>query len=117
VTRDSYAVFQRAVKEAAARRIDTVLIDTAGRQVIDEVLMQELRDIKKAVSADELLLVVDAMTGQEAATLTAKFNDDVGISGAILTKLDGDTRGGSALSVRNRHMSEYPKACHMYSLL
>jgi signal recognition particle subunit SRP54 len=92
--------------------------------------MQEPRDIKKAGSADDLLLVVAAMagqgagsrgqggggSGQRAATLTGKFNDDVEIPGAIMTKLDGDTRGGSALSVRNRRMSEYPTACHMYSL-
>ena len=62
--------------------------------------MEELKSIKSAVSPDETLLVVDAMTGQEAATLTARFNDDIGITGAILTKLDADTRGGSALSVR-----------------
>ena len=78
----------------------TVIVDTAGRQVIDGPLMQELASIKKAVGPDETLLVVDAMTGQEAATLTARFNDDVGITGAILTKLDGDTRGGAAISVR-----------------
>jgi signal recognition particle subunit SRP54 len=79
---------------------DCIIIDTAGRQVIDERLMDELKQIKTAILPDETLLVVDAMTGQEAATLTAKFNDDIGITGAILTKMDGDTRGGSALSVR-----------------
>ena len=62
--------------------------------------MTELGQIKAAVNPDDTLLVVDAMTGQEAATLTATFNDDIGISGAILTKMDGDTRGGAALSVR-----------------
>lgn len=78
----------------------TLIVDTAGRQVIDGPLMQELADVKTAVQPDETLLVVDAMTGQEAATLTARFNDDIGITGAILTKLDGDTQGGAALSVR-----------------
>lgn len=78
----------------------TVIIDTAGRQVIDGPLMEELSNVKKAVTPDEVLLVVDAMTGQEAATITARFNDDIGITGAILTKLDGDTRGGAAISVR-----------------
>ena len=78
----------------------TLIVDTAGRQVIDAPLMQELGGIKSVVSPDETLLVVDAMTGQEAAILTDRFNQDVGITGAILTKLDGDTRGGAAISVR-----------------
>jgi len=78
---------------------DTVLIDTAGRQAIDEKLMAELVEIKKAVKADESLLVVDSLMGQEAASLTKTFNDAIGLTGAILTKTDGDSRGGSALSV------------------
>jgi len=78
----------------------TLIVDTAGRQVVDGPLMEELAQVKKAVAPDETLLVVDAMTGQEAATLTDRFNQDVGITGAILTKLDGDTRGGAAISVR-----------------
>ena len=78
----------------------TLIVDTAGRQVIDGPLMEELGRVKGAVNPDETLLVVDAMTGQEAATLTDRFNKDVGITGAILTKLDGDTRGGAAISVR-----------------
>ena len=77
-----------------------MIFDTAGRQVVDDKLMDELKQIKAAVNPDEALLVVDAMTGQEAATLTATFNDQIGLTGAILTKMDGDTRGGSALSVR-----------------
>jgi signal recognition particle subunit SRP54 len=93
-------ISRRALSKAVSEGYDTVIVDTAGRQAIDENLMDELKQIKAAVSPDEVLLVVDAMTGQEAATLTAKFNGDVGISGAILTKMDGDTRGGSALSVR-----------------
>ena len=93
-------ISRRALSKAVSEGYDTVIVDTAGRQAIDENLMDELKQIKAAVSPDEVLLVVDAMTGQEAATLTAKFNGDVGITGAILTKMDGDTRGGSALSVR-----------------
>ncbi|CAN0292488.1 unnamed protein product, partial [Ectocarpus sp. 8 AP-2014] len=75
-------------------------VDTAGRQVVDDTLMTELKDIQVASEADEVLLVVDAMTGQEAATLASVFNDKIGITGAVLTKLDGDTRGGAALSVQ-----------------
>lgn len=93
-------ISRKALAKALAEGYDMVIIDTAGRQVVDSKLMDELKQIKSAVTPDETLLVVDAMTGQEAATLTARFNDDIGITGAILTKLDGDTRGGSALSVR-----------------
>eukprot|EP00597_Dinobryon_sp_UTEXLB2267_P003471 CAMPEP_0170069744 /NCGR_PEP_ID=MMETSP0019_2-20121128/8305_1 /TAXON_ID=98059 /ORGANISM="Dinobryon sp., Strain UTEXLB2267" /LENGTH=484 /DNA_ID=CAMNT_0010277867 /DNA_START=136 /DNA_END=1586 /DNA_ORIENTATION=- len=93
-------ICRRAFSKATSEGYDTVIFDTAGRQVVDEKLMDELRQIKSAVLPDEMLLVVDAMTGQEAATLTARFNQDVGITGAILTKMDGDTRGGAALSVR-----------------
>eukprot|EP01038_Epipyxis_sp_PR26KG_P005206 gene5206-7244_t len=93
-------ICRRALNKAITEGYDTIIVDTAGRQVVDEKLMDELKQIKAALSPDEALLVVDAMTGQEAATLTAKFNQDVGITGAILTKMDGDTRGGSALSVR-----------------
>jgi len=85
---------------AVQNDFDTIIVDTAGRQVIDEPLMRELKAIKNVVRPDEVLLVVDAMTGQEAANLTKAFNDNIGITGAILTKLDGDTRGGAALSVR-----------------
>ena len=93
-------ISRNSVKKAVAEGYDLVIVDTAGRQVVDTGLMDELKQIKAAVTPDEVLLVVDAMTGQEAATLTAKFNGDVGITGAILTKMDGDTRGGAALSVR-----------------
>jgi signal recognition particle subunit SRP54 len=79
---------------------DTVIIDTAGRQVIDANLMNELKAIQKIAQPDETLLIVDAMTGQEAASLTAAFDGAVGLTGAILTKLDGDARGGAAVSVR-----------------
>lgn len=93
-------ICRRAFEKAKQEGFDTVIVDTAGRQVVDNVLMDELKQIKAAVLPDEALLVVDAMTGQEAATLTARFNEDVGLTGAILTKMDGDTRGGAALSVR-----------------
>jgi len=90
----------RGVRKAKDEDIDVVIVDTAGRLNIDEKLMNELKATKVATNADETLLVVDAMTGQEAATLTASFNEAVEITGAILTKMDGDTRGGAALSVR-----------------
>jgi len=90
----------KAVEKAKAEGYDTVLVDTAGRQVIDENLMDEIKRVKEAVSPKETLLVVDAMTGQEAASLTASFDSAIGITGAILTKMDGDSRGGAAVSVR-----------------
>jgi signal recognition particle subunit SRP54 len=90
----------KGLAKAKEEGIDVVIVDTAGRLQIDEQLMGELQATKAATGADETLLVVDAMTGQEAAALTASFNDAVGITGAVLTKMDGDTRGGAALSVR-----------------
>merc|ERR1711981_589625 len=78
---------------------DTVILDTAGRLTVDEKMMEELKSIKRMVNPRETLLVVDAMTGQEAANLVSAFDGTVGISGAILTKLDGDSRGGAALSI------------------
>ena len=90
----------QGVAKAKELGLDTVIIDTAGRLQIDEEMMVELARIKKAVNPDDTLLVVDAMTGQEAATLTRTFHEQIGVTGAILTKLDGDTRGGAALSVR-----------------
>jgi signal recognition particle subunit SRP54 len=97
---DPIKIAKNAVAKAKFEGYDTVLIDTAGRQVIDVDLMSELQRIKDAVTPDDTLLVVDAMTGQEAASLTASFDSAVGITGAILTKLDGDSRGGAAVSVR-----------------
>ena len=79
---------------------DVVIIDTAGRLQIDETLMQELKNLKGSIKPHEILLVVDSMTGQEAVNIASKFNDDIGIDGIILTKLDGDTRGGAALSIK-----------------
>ncbi len=93
-------IARQGVEKARELGVDTVIIDTAGRLQIDEDMMAELAEIKKTVKPHDTLLVVDAMTGQEAANLTRTFNDQIGITGAILTKLDGDTRGGAALSVR-----------------
>ena len=90
-----------AVAHAKAHGNDVVLIDTAGRLHIDEVLMQELVAIKEAVTPTEILLVVDAMTGQDAVNVAEHFNDNLDITGIVLTKLDGDTRGGAALSVKS----------------
>ncbi len=93
-------IARSGLAQAKADNIDTVIIDTAGRLQIDQDMMTELAEVKKAVKPDETLLVVDAMTGQEAANLTRTFHEDIGITGAILSKLDGDTRGGAALSIR-----------------
>ena len=93
-------IARQGVAKARADGINTVIIDTAGRLQIDADMMAELAQIKNVVQPDEVLLVVDAMTGQEAANLTQTFHSQIGITGAILTKMDGDTRGGAALSVR-----------------
>ena len=94
-------IARQGVEKAKADGINTVIIDTAGRLQIDPMMMAELAQIKDTVQPHDVLLVVDAMTGQEAANLTRTFHDQIGITGAILTKLDGDTRGGAALSVRS----------------
>ena len=91
---------RKAIAHAKDYGNDVVIIDTAGRLHIDEVLMDELRDVKKEVLPDEILLVVDSMTGQDAVNAAKAFDDALGITGVILTKLDGDTRGGAALSIR-----------------
>ncbi len=93
-------IAKRGLEEAKAQNRDLVIIDTAGRLHIDEVLMTELKDVKTAVQPDEIFLVVDAMTGQDAVNVADSFNDQLDISSVILTKLDGDTRGGAALSIR-----------------
>ena len=93
-------IAKEAIKYAELKGYDTVFIDTAGRLQIDEVLMQELQDIKSAVNPTEILLTIDAMIGQESVNVAQTFNDMLDITGVILTKLDGDTRGGAALSVR-----------------
>ena len=94
-------IAKQAVEKAKEEHYDYVLIDTAGRLHVDEELMQELVDIKEAVHPDEILLVVDAMTGQDAVNVATNFNERLQITGVILTKLDGDTRGGAALSIRS----------------
>ena len=99
-TNKPYKTATAAVKEAERNGYDTVIIDTAGRLHIDKELMEELVDLKKAVKPDEILLVVDSMTGQDAVTVATSFNEKLDISGVILTKLDGDTRGGAALSIK-----------------
>ncbi len=97
---DPVEIARLGVERGRAENIDTVIIDTAGRLQIDADMMAELAQIKEVVQPHETLLVVDAMTGQEAANLTRTFHEQIGITGAILTKLDGDSRGGAALSVR-----------------
>ncbi len=99
--KDAVALAKEAVEEAKRQGCNLLIIDTAGRLQIDETLMQELCDIKTNVDVTETLLVVDAMTGQEAVNVSKTFDEKVGIDGVILTKLDGDTRGGAALSVRH----------------
>ena len=97
---DPVLVAQKAIAEAKAKGYDTVIVDTAGRQSIDEELMLQIQQIKSACNPDETLLVVDAMTGQDAVNTAKIFNERLEIDGVILTKLDGDTRGGAALSIR-----------------
>ncbi len=94
-------ISKKAVEYARDNKNDVILIDTAGRLHINEELMDELKDIKDAVKPQEILLVVDAMTGQDAVTVAEGFDGQLGIDGIILTKLDGDARGGAALSVRS----------------
>jgi signal recognition particle subunit SRP54 len=91
---------KQAIEYARSKGYDTVILDTAGRLQIDETLMQELENIKKEVEVTETLLVVDAMTGQEAVNVAETFNAKLEVTGVILTKLDGDTRGGACLSIK-----------------
>ncbi len=99
-SKDPVDISKKALEHARLHSNDVLIIDTAGRLHIDEELMQELRDIKAAVDPTEILLVVDAMTGQDAVNVAKSFNDELEIDGVVLTKLDGDTRGGAAISVR-----------------
>lgn len=92
-------IAEHGINYAKDHGFDTVLLDTAGRLHIDETLMQELRDIKERTSPNEILLVVDSMTGQDAVNVAESFNSALDITGVVLTKLDGDTRGGAALTV------------------
>ena len=93
-------IARQAIDKAFSLACDTIIIDTAGRLHINEELMNELRQIKGAVNPQEILLVVDAMTGQDAVTVAESFNSELGIDGLIVTKLDGDARGGAVLSVK-----------------
>lgn len=99
-TNNPVKIAEEAIDMAKRKGVDTVIIDTAGRLQINEELMQELLDIKKAVSPTEILLTVDAMTGQEAVNVAKEFDEKLNLTGVILTKLDGDTRGGAALSIK-----------------
>ena len=93
-------IAQNAIREAKAKGYDVVIVDTAGRLAVDEQMMQEIAAIKNAVDPDQILFVVDAMTGQDAVNTAKEFNDRLDFDGVVLTKLDGDTRGGAALSIR-----------------
>ncbi len=94
-------IAQKAIKHAKSAGFDTVIIDTAGRLAVDEEMMNEIEAIKKAVEPQEILFVVDSMTGQDAVNTAYEFNQRLDFDGVVLTKLDGDTRGGAALSIRN----------------
>ena len=97
---DPVQVALNAIREARSKAHDVVIVDTAGRLAIDEELMQQISDIKNAINPHEILFVVDAMTGQDAVNTAKEFNDRLDFNGVVLTKLDGDTRGGAALSIR-----------------
>ncbi len=99
-SKDVVHIAKQAMSVAMSKMNDVVILDTAGRLHIDEALMDELKNVKAGVKPHEILLVVDAMTGQDAVNVAEKFNEALGIDGVVLTKLDGDTRGGSALSVK-----------------
>ncbi len=97
---DPVKIAQNAIKEAKLKGYDVVIVDTAGRLAVDEQMMNEIAAIKKAVDPQEILFVVDSMTGQDAVNTAKEFNDRLDFDGVVLTKLDGDTRGGAALSIR-----------------
>jgi len=99
-SKDVVQIAKQAINTAISKLNDVVILDTAGRLQIDQELMNELKDVKKSVKPHEILLVVDSMIGQEAVNIAQTFNEDLGIDGIVLTKLDGDTRGGAALSVK-----------------
>jgi signal recognition particle subunit SRP54 len=99
-TKDAVLIARNAILEAKSKNKNVVIIDTAGRLAVDEVMMTEVADIKAAVQPQEILFVVDSMTGQDAVNTAKAFNDRLDFSGVVLTKLDGDTRGGAALSIR-----------------
>lgn len=94
-------IAKNAIKEAKLKGYNTVIVDTAGRLAIDEQMMNEIAAVKKAIDPQEILFVVDSMTGQDAVNTAKEFNDRLDFDGVVLTKLDGDTRGGAALSIRS----------------
>lgn len=99
-SKDVVHIAKQAMSTAISKLNDVVILDTAGRLHIDEALMDELKNLKAGIKPHEILLVVDSMTGQDAVNVAEKFNEALGIDGVVLTKLDGDTRGGAALSVK-----------------
>ncbi|MBR3454323.1 MAG: signal recognition particle protein [Bacteroidaceae bacterium] len=99
--KDPVGIAQRGINEARSKGYDVVIVDTAGRLAVDEQMMQEIANIKHAINPDETLFVVDAMTGQDAVNTAKEFNDRLDFDGVVLTKLDGDTRGGAAISIRS----------------
>lgn len=99
-SKDAVAIALNAVKEARSKNKNVVIIDTAGRLAVDEVMMTEVANVKNAVSPQEILFVVDSMTGQDAVNTAKAFNDRLDFTGVVLTKLDGDTRGGAAISIK-----------------
>src|SRR3954471_20813068 len=98
--KDAVSIVQNAIKEAKSKNKNVIIVDTAGRLAVDEVMMTEVANIKSAVNPQEILFVVDSMTGQDAVNTAATFNERLDFSGVVLTKLDGDTRGGAALSIK-----------------
>ena len=100
LTTQLFEIVTNGLAQAKENHNDYVIIDTAGRLQIDEKLMEELRDVKALANPNEILLVVDSMIGQEAANVADEFNKQLDITGVVLTKIDGDTRGGAALSIR-----------------
>jgi signal recognition particle subunit SRP54 len=100
-SKDPVQIAKDAIKEAKTKGYDLVIVDTAGRLAVDEEMMKEIAAIKSAVKPDEILFVVDSMTGQDAVNTAKEFNDRLDFDGVVLTKLDGDTRGGAALSIRS----------------
>ena len=98
--KDAVDIARNAVKEARSKNKNVLIIDTAGRLAVDEVMMKEVADVKNAVNPQEILFVVDSMTGQDAVNTAKAFNDRLDFTGVVLTKLDGDTRGGAALSIK-----------------
>ena len=98
--KDAVSIAQNAIKEAKAKNKNVIIIDTAGRLAVDEAMMAEVANVKAAINPQEILFVVDSMTGQDAVNTAAAFNERLAFSGVVLTKLDGDTRGGAALSIK-----------------